>query len=83
MLYILLKKPAAVKLIEAELGTEPFLVGKHNQLFQVIKKQAEGDENALIGEPPELLKTLRKVNLGILLFCRMLVRIFNEFGNGG
>ncbi len=61
LLYILLKKPAAVKLIEAELGTEPFLVGKHNQLFQVIKKQAEGDENALIGEAPELLKTLREL----------------------
>ena len=29
-------------------------------MFQVIKKQAEGDENALIGEAPELLKTLRE-----------------------
>lgn len=61
LLYILLKNPAHVKLIEAELGTEPFLIGKHNQLFQVIKRRAEGDESALPSEAPDLLKTLKEL----------------------
>lgn len=59
LLYILLKNPVDVKVVEAELGAEPFLVGKHNQLFQAIKRRTEGDENPWTDETPELLQALK------------------------
>ena len=46
-------------MVEAELGAEPFLVGKHNQLFQAIKRRTEGDENPWTDETPELLQALK------------------------